>query len=102
MSEQFPEHIIQMYQKRIHDTYLLLKKTHESLPLHHEDCYQGLKTNIHKLVGIAGYFEDAQLAAEGRVLNALFKENPKKLPDNQIPLLTQYQKTLQNSPYFKT
>ena len=26
MSEQFPEHIIQMYQKRIHDTYLLLKK----------------------------------------------------------------------------
>jgi len=101
MAEKFPEHIIQMYQNRLKETDHLLTQICDPSEKISPEIYQQLKTEIHKLVGVSGYFEDSQVALEGRFLDQLLKQSG-NIPDSdtRTQLLT-FQSTLARSTYFQ-
>jgi hypothetical protein len=102
MSEQFPEHIIQLYKERLHTTYGILTTALSRTP---ETCaadtYDALKVAVHKLVGVAGYFDDDSVVKKGRELDTLFKAYPNSMPPDTTPLLTIFRQTLLHSSHFK-
>lgn len=103
MADNFPEHIIQMYQERLQNTYAMLTEICDSSKKIQPELYQKIKTEIHKIVGVSGYFEDIQVALDGRILDQLFKTNPSQnlLAANTRSLLIKFQKTLTHSLYFQ-
>jgi hypothetical protein len=95
MSEAFPEHIIHMYEDRLKHMYAMAQNQDavaESLPPFIEA--------LHKLVGVASYFADTQIAEQGRSLEISLKAPLQDL--TELPQrLTHFQNLLTQSPYFR-
>ena len=102
MTEPLPAHVIQIYQDRLRNIHALIGGITTRGTFFSTDDQTLFVGEIHKLIGVAGYFHDLHLALNGRELEQFFKTQPgHTLTPESLHRLTTFQSLLRQSPHFK-
>lgn len=101
MSEPLPEHVIQIYQERLKNIHALITGIRTRGTFFSPNDRSLFIGEMHKLVGVAGYFQDLHIAVKGRELEIFFKtQSETTLTEETHQRLETFQSLLRQSHHF--